>query len=70
METIVNCSLGKSLGDKCHKLTYTRIKQENLAEMQILAMTFGYTWNCMYAPLQVHHWQCIWEKIMEMLWCI
>jgi len=43
METIVNCSLGKSLGDKCHKLTYTRIKQENLAEMQILAMTFGYT---------------------------
>jgi len=43
MEIIVNCSLGKALGDKCHKRTYTRVKQENLAEMEIWAMTLGYT---------------------------
>jgi len=40
METIVNCSLGKASGDKCHKLTCRRVKQENLAEMEILATTF------------------------------
>jgi len=39
MESIVNCSLGKTLQDKCHKLTYTRMKHENLTEMEIWAMT-------------------------------
>jgi len=43
MECIVNWSLGKALRDKCHKLTYTRVKQENLAEMEIWATTLGYT---------------------------
>jgi len=62
MQSIVNCSLCKALGDEGNKLTYTTGKQENLAEMEIWATTLGYTWNCMYAPLQVLHWQCIWEK--------
>jgi len=64
MGSIVNCSLGKAFGGKCHKLTHTKVKQENLAEMEIWARTFGYTGNCKYAPLQVLRWQCTWDKIL------
>jgi len=35
------------------------MKLENLAKLEIWAMTLGYTWNCVYAPLQVLDWQCI-----------
>jgi len=62
LPSIVNVSLCKALGDKGNELTYTTVKQENLAEMEIWATTLGYTWKCMYAPLQVLHWQCSWEK--------
>jgi len=43
MQSIVNCSLCKALGDKSNKLTYATVKQENLAEMEIWATTLGYT---------------------------
>jgi len=43
MQSIVNCSLCKALGDEGNKLTYTTGKQENLAEMEIWATTLGYT---------------------------
>jgi len=33
--------VGKALGDKGNKLTYTRVKQENLVEMKIWATTLG-----------------------------
>jgi len=33
-----------SLGNKGNKLTYARVKQANLAEMEIWATTLGYTW--------------------------
>ena len=42
MESIVNCSMCKALGDKGNKLTYITVKQENLAEMEIWATTLGY----------------------------
>jgi len=45
-----------SLGDIGNKLTYTRVKQENLAKVEIWATKLGYTWNCTYAPLQVIQW--------------
>jgi len=48
-----------SLGAKGNKLTYTIVKQENLVEIGIWATTLGYTWNCLYAPLQVIKWQSI-----------
>jgi len=43
------------------------VKQENLAEMEICATTLGYNWKCMYAPLPVLHWQCIWEKNLNIV---
>jgi len=48
MRAIINFHAGHrfptlSLGDKGIKLTYTRVKQENLAEMEIWATTLGYT---------------------------
>ena len=52
MQSIVNYSLCKALRDKDNKLTYTTVKQQNLAEMEIWATTLGYTWNSMYAPLK------------------
>jgi len=40
MQNIVNCALCKAFGDK-GKLTYTTVKEENLAEMEIWATTLG-----------------------------
>ena len=42
MESIVNCSMCKALGDKGNKLIYRTVKQENLTEMEIWATILGY----------------------------
>jgi len=69
MRSIVNCSLDKALGDKCHKPTYTRVKQENLVDGGLGYNTRIhlklYICTTTSASLVMHL-----RKIFSMLWCI